>query len=152
MLKRCLPILFTTLLFLNCNVNEKPIFEKVDNIKILNSTSKSITVSADAFFKNPNDIGGVLKTDGIKVFVNDSEIASIVSEEFNVPKRDSFRMPLTAIIDTRKLTNGSNLDNLISSLLSQKIKIQYKGQLKYRVFGFTSAYDIDKTEDLKIKL
>jgi hypothetical protein len=152
MIKRCLPILLIVLLFFNCGISKKPVFEKVAAIKIINSTSKSITLSADAFFKNPNNVSGVLKTDGIKIYVNDNEIAYIVSEEFDVPKKASFKIPLTAIIDTHKLTKKTSLENLISSLLSQKIKVQFKGQLKYKVFGFTSTYDIDKTEDLKIKL
>lgn len=152
MLKRYLPLLLVSVLLFNCSVNERPVFENLDNIKILNSNSKSITLSADAYFKNPNDIGGVLKTEGIKVFVNDNEVASIVSEEFDVPKKDTFKIPLTAIIDTKKLTDNNSLGGLISSLLSQKIKVQYKGQLKYKVLGFSSTYDIDQTEDIKIKL
>ena len=36
--------------------------------------------------------------------------------------------------------------------MSKKIKVQYKGQIKYKVFGFSHRYDVDKTENVKIKL
>ena len=89
-------ILSTILLtIVSCKVKEKPEFLRVENIKVLESTANSVTLTADAFFMNPNDIGGELKSDGIKVFVNDN---------------------------------------------------------KYKTLGFTYTYEVDKTEDVKIKL
>jgi len=151
-MKQSLILLTLVLTFFSCTVKEKPVFEKIEAIKLLSSTSDVITVSANAFFKNPNDLGGVLKTDDIKVYVNSNQVASIASEEFDVPRQDTFKIPLTAIIHVKKLTKEFNIGNLLGSLLSQKIQIQYKGQLQYKVLGFSSTYDIDQTQDIKVKL
>ena len=45
-----LPILLT---IVSCAVNEKPIFLKVDNIKMLSATADTIKVGAKIYFRNP---------------------------------------------------------------------------------------------------
>lgn len=146
-------ILSTIILaFLNCSVKEKPVFLNVENIKVVESTSKHVTVTADALFLNPNDIGGALKTDEIKVFVNDNEMASVSTKSFNVPAKKEFSIPLKAHIPTDSIFSNKNLGGLLGSLFSKKIKVQYKGDIVYKVFGFSYTYNIDKTENVKIKL
>ncbi|SDS54610.1 Late embryogenesis abundant protein [Formosa sp. Hel1_31_208] len=145
-----LSILF--LFCLSCSVNEKPEFLKIDNIKVLESTSNYVTLTADAYFLNPNDIGGVLKSDGIKVFVNDNEMAIVSSKSFDVPTNKEFSIPLMASVPTDSILSTKNMGSLIGSLFSQKLKVQYIGDIQYKVFGFSHRYQVDKTEDVKIKL
>ena len=153
-------ILVICSLVFNCTVKEKPQFIGIDNIKVLYSSScycicsniKNITISADAEFSNPNDVGGTLQTDALKVLVNDREVATFTSKEFKVPSKDKFKIPLTVSIATDSIINKGNLSGLLGSLLSKKLKVQYKGDIKYKVFGYSSTYTIDKTEDVKIKL
>ena len=80
-LKRLIILSTIMMVFLSCAVKEKPEFIKVENIKVLESTSTYVTLTADALFLNPNDIGGELKTDGIKVLVNDNEMARCPCEK-----------------------------------------------------------------------
>lgn len=149
---RKLIILSTLILtFISCSVTEKPEFLRVENIKVLESTSKTITLTADALFMNPNDIGGELNTDGIQVFVNDNDMALVSTESFEVPAKKEFSIPLKANIPTDSLLSDKSLSGLLGSLLSQNIKVQYKGDIKYKVFGFSHTYAIDKTEDVKLK-
>lgn len=42
------------------------------------------------------------------------------------------------------------ISSLISSLLKKKIKVQYKGKLIYKTFGFSYSYPIDETEMVKL--
>ena len=135
-----------------CSVKEKPEFLTVDNIKVIESTSKQITITADAHFMNPNDIGGNLKTDEIKVFVNDNQLASVSTVSFEVPAKREFSIPLKANIPTDSIFSNKNLGGLLGSLFNKKIKVQYKGDIIYKVFGFSYTYNIDKTERIKIKL
>lgn len=149
---RKLIILSTLILILiSCSVKEKPEFLRVDNIKVLESKPKTIILTADAFFMNPNVIGGELKTDNIKVFVNDSEMASVSTESFEVPAKKEFSIPLKATIPTDSLLSNKSLSGLLASVFNQKIKVQYKGEIKYKVFGFSHSYDVDETEDVKLK-
>ncbi|MGB1307647.1 MAG: LEA type 2 family protein [Oceanihabitans sp.] len=137
--------------FLNCTVKEKPEFIRVDNIQVDDSNSKFITLTADAYFINPNDISGELKTDEIKVFVNNNEMATVKTESFKVPAKKEFSIPLEANAPTDSLLSNKSLSGLLGSLLSKKMKVQYKGQIKYKVLGFSHTYMVDKTEDIKIK-
>lgn len=139
------------LLFFNCTINQKPQFIGLENIKVLESTSKFVTITADAIFINPNDIGGELKTDELKVLVNDNEMATISSESFKVPANKEFSIPLITKVPTDSLFSNKNLGGLIGSLFSKKVKVQYKGNIKYSSFGFYYTYIVDETEDIKIK-
>jgi len=147
-----LPILSTLFLTLfSCSVNEKPEFIALKNIEVTSSTSKLITLSADALFKNPNDVGGELETEGIEVLVNGNHIGNVSSKAFKVPAKNDFTIPLSAKIPTDSLYSNNNLSGLLGSLFSKKIKVQYKGAIKYKVFGFSHKYDVDKIEDIKLK-
>ena len=146
-------ILSTLILTLvNCSVKEKPVFLRVENIKVLESTSTHLLLSADAFFLNPNDIGGELRSDGIKVFVNDNEMAHVSSESFKVPAKKEFSIPLKASIPVDSIFSDKNLGGLIGSLFSKNLKVQYKGDIKYKALGITYTYDVDETESVKINL
>lgn len=140
------------LLIFSCNIKEKPEFLRVENIKVLESTSNHVTLTADALFLNPNDIGGELKTDEIKVFVNNNEMATVSTKSFKVPAKNEFSIPLKANIPTDSIFSNKNIGGLIGSLFSKTIKVQYKGDIVYKVLGFSYTYNIDKTENVKIKL
>ena len=90
MTKRTLFILAICSLVFNCTVKEKPQFIGIDNIKVLDSNIENITISADAEFTNPNDVGGTLQTEALKIYVNDKEVATFSSKEFKVPSKDRF--------------------------------------------------------------
>lgn len=138
--------------FYSCTVTEKPQFVGLGNIEVLESNSKHITIGANALFINPNDIGGKLKTDEIKVFINDNKIATVSTESFNVPAKKEFSIPLKTKVPTDSLFSNKNIGSLLGSLFSKKVKVQYKGDIKYKVLGFSHSYTIDKTENIKIKL
>lgn len=151
-MKRFLILLTITSTFFNCKVNEKPLFVNVENIKVVESTSKNIILSADALFMNPNDIGGELKTDEIKIFVNDNEVGYVSTESFKVPAKTEFTIPLTATVPVDSLISNKSIGGLIGSLFSQKMKVNYKGTIVYKALGFSYDYDVDETEEVKIKL
>ncbi|MGB5418514.1 LEA type 2 family protein [Algibacter sp.] len=146
-------IILSTICFtlFSCSVNEKPEFIGIENIKVLESTSKYVTFTADAKFINPNDIGGELQTDEIKVFVNDNEMATVSTESFEVPAKKEFTIPLKTNVPTDSIFSNKSIGGLLGSLFSKKVKVQYKGEIKYKVLGFSHYYNIDQTEDVKIK-
>ncbi|GAA3577383.1 hypothetical protein [Snuella lapsa] len=137
--------------FVSCTLKEKPEFLNIKNITVLESTDKHITLSANAHFLNPNDIGGSLKTDGIKVFINNNEMATVSAQTFKVPAKKEFSIPLKAHIPKDSLFSNKNLGGLIGSLFSKKVKVQYKGEIAYNILGFSHTYALDKTETIKIK-
>ena len=142
--------LIFTLLF-NCSFTKKPEFVRLENIEVIDSNSKTITIRADALFLNKNDVGGTLKTDDLKVYLNDLELASVISDEFDVPRRKNFTIPLTVKVATASLTSDKNLGSLLGSLLTQSLKLHYKGAIKYKIMGYSSTYTVDEIQDVKIK-
>ena len=148
-------ILLLIILTTSCTVKQKPIFIKVDDIKLVESNSRKITLTADALFNNPNDIGGHLNTDGVNVYVNDVLMGFISAEEFKVPANEDFKVPLQIDIDPKKLFNkdpNGFLGGLLKSVLSRNLNVKYEGVIDFKTFGFTYKYPISKTETIKIKL
>lgn len=150
-------ILYFSLLFLlifGCSVQKEPVFVKVDNVKVVSFAADTIKLKAIAFFENPNDVGGKISTDDLAVFVNETEVAQIFSEDFKVPARNNFSIPLIAHIPTKNFLNSNKngmLEGLINSFISKKISVRIKGNLEYVVFGFKRDFLVDKTEEIKIK-
>ncbi|OAD44574.1 LEA type 2 family protein [Polaribacter atrinae] len=143
-------LLFT--LITSCSVKEKPIFIKVDNVKVTSFKGDTIRLKAQAFFENPNDVGGKISTDEIKVIVNGAEVAQVSSDEFEVPARKEFSIPLLVVIPAKKVfDNNKNgiLGGLLNSFLNKSIKVQFTGDLKYTVFGYSSIYPIDQIQEIK---
>ncbi|MBU2951643.1 LEA type 2 family protein [Tamlana agarivorans] len=146
-------ILSTILLALiSCAVREQPEFLGVEHIKIEEYSKKQITINAKALFKNPNNIGGKLITNDLIVYVNDNKVATVKAATFDVPAKKDFTIPLTTTIPTDSLLKGRNLTSIIGSLLTKDLKVQYIGNIEYKVLGFSKTYNIDKTEHIKIKL
>jgi len=139
----------------SCSVTEKPIYLNVDSFKVVEVTSKKVSISAFAHFKNPNDVGGKMETKGIKVFVNDVEMAEVKSEMFEVPAKKRFSVPMLVDIPLEALQKDLNknfLENLIGALLNQKLEVKFKGKIRYKVLGYSNYYEVDETEVIKIKL
>ncbi|WP_405605668.1 LEA type 2 family protein [Polaribacter sp. Asnod1-A03] len=154
-MKNFLYFTFIFVLLTSCSVNEQPIFLKVDNIEVTSFSGGVVNLKANAFFENPNDVGGKISTDEVSVFVNEVEVAKVFSDEFEVPAKNNFTIPLTASIPTKKIfeanKGGDAIGGLLGSLLSNKINVRFKGNLKYTVLGFNSEFLIDEIEEVKIK-
>lgn len=137
-----------------CAINKKPVFIKVDDVQVISVQMDTLRLAANAYFKNPNDVGGKITTEEIKVIVNGAELAQVSSEEFKVPSRQEFRIPLKVVIPAKKVfENNRNgiIGGLINSLLNKTIKVQFKGDLKYKVLGISKTYPIDKTQEIKLR-
>ena len=136
----------------SCSVNKQPTFIKVDKVKVASFSGDTIRLKAEAFFTNPNDVGGKISTDEIKVIVNGAEVAQVSSEEFKVPARKNFTIPLVVVIPARKVfENNKNgiLGGLLNSFLKKSIQVQFKGDLKYKVFGYSNVYPVDEIQEIK---
>lgn len=154
-MKKALYLIPVFLWLTSCSIKKKPTFIKVDHIKIIKATARKVTLKADAFFKNSNDIGGELATDSIQVWVNGAKLAKVSSEPFQVPAREEFTVPMIVEIPTKKIFENNKdgvLSGLMQAVLNKTVKIRFKGNLYYKVLGYSNAYEIDKTQEIKIKL
>ena len=69
-----------------------------------------------------------------------------------MPSNKRFTIPLTVAVATDSIIDKKSIGVLLGSLISQRLKVQYKGEIDYKVLGYSSSYDIDKTQDIKVKL
>ena len=145
-------VVVLSLVIFSCTVRETPEFVTIKNIKVLESNNNFLTLKGDALFRNSNDIGGKLQADGIKVYVNGNEMATVSSESFDVPAKEEFTIPLKVNIPTDSIISSKNIGGLIGSLLTQKMEVQYVGKINYKVLGFSHSYTVDETETVRIRL
>ncbi|MBS9775045.1 MAG: LEA type 2 family protein [Tenacibaculum sp.] len=148
-MKKILSILVITLIIVGCSVKKKPTFIKVDGIKVLSFKNDTVKLQAKAYFKNENDIGGKISTDEVKVFVNKVEVAKVSSKEFEVPANKEFHVPLLVNIPSKSILKSNGLEGLIKSVLKRSVQVEFKGDIKYKVLGFSSTYSIDETKEVK---
>lgn len=150
-------VLYFSALFLlisSCAVQKEPVFIKVDNVEVLSYALDTIKLKAVAFFENSNNVGGSISADKLKIFVNGKEVAQVFSEEFKVPARKEFSVPLIAHIPTKNILSSNEngvLGSLLNSLFTKKVTVRIKGKLQYVVFGFKRIFLVDKTQEVKIK-
>ena len=67
----------------------------------------------------------------------EQKLAQVSSEEFKVPARDEFFIPLKVVIPTKRIfENNKNgvLGGLLNSIISNKVKVQFKGEFKICCF------------------
>ncbi len=148
-------ILLLILLTTSCAIKKKPEFIKIDGIELVEANSRTLTLKAEALFNNPNVVGGRLNTEGVNVFVNDMLMGIVSAEEFKVPAKNSFKVPLQIKINTKDLLSkdpNGFLSGLLNSVLNKNLKVTYKGVIQFKALGFSYKYPIDKTETVKIKL
>jgi hypothetical protein len=141
--------------FYSCSVKKIPVFLKLDDVKIINIASDTIRLGVNAYFNNPNDVGGKIFTDDIKVLVNEVEVAQVTSDVFKIPARKDFTIPLKVAIPTKRVfENNKNgiLGGLLNSILNKSVKVQFKGTLQYVFLGFKKEFIVDKIEEIYIKL
>lgn len=143
------------LVFFSCSVKKSPFFLKIDDIKIINIASDTIRLGANAYFNNPNDVGGKILTDEIKVFIDGAEVAQVTSDVYKIPARKDFSIPLKIAIPTKRVfenTKNGILGGLLNTFMKKPVKVQLKGNLNYVILGFKKEFIIDKTEEIIIKL
>jgi len=153
-MRKIIFLLVITLIAQSCKLNEKPEFVRVDKVNVLHADLKTVSLEAKAVFLNKNHLGGTLGTDNIDVFVDDHLMAKVSAEDFKVPAKDEFTVPLTVNFDTSKLLeeNGNDLlGSLLNQFLNKKVMVRFKGELAYKVAGFKSTYPIDHLEEIEIK-
>ena len=139
------------------NVLLRPLYQEVilPNIAYVGGGGEiSYWLQLKAFFENQNDVGGNISTNNLKILINDSEVAQLFSDDFNVPAKKEFSIPLLANIPTKNLLNSDKnglLGGLINSLLSKKVTVRIQGDLVYSFLGFQKDFLVDKTQEINIK-
>ena len=149
-MKTIIPLFFTLLLLSSCTFEEDVKFEKINNVKLKSMTDGNVNLTADAYFYNPNDIGGKLKSIDLEVFLTNRSLARISQQEhFTIEKNSSFSIPFDASFAMEDIQKGF-LDNLLNIVTGKKLKLHFKGEIKVSTWGYTQTVPIDYYEEVKL--
>ena len=137
----------------SCNINKPAEFIGIENVRIESSDNREVVLLADAKYRNPNHLGGQVKSVNIHVFVEGNEVAQMQStKDFVIPKREEFTIPLKTTIPWNSLTKNKDLlGSIFDVALSKEITIVMKGDMKidFKVMNYT--YKIEETKNVHIK-
>ncbi len=141
-------------LITSCTLSEKPKFKYVSNLEVKSIELRNITVKADAVFNNPNYAKGKLSIEDVHIFVDNMDVGTISSKEFDVPAKNEFAIPLEGTFSLSKIYE-KNKTNILRSLLkvlqTDSLNIQYKGSLRYHFGSFSYPYKINKEQRISLK-
>lgn len=149
-------VAFISLLFvvsISCSLNETPEFIEISNIGVKNYSKETITLTSDLVFHNPNNIGGTIQVNQIKVWVNNTDLGNVNSSDFQVPSKKEFSVPVVFKIPyNRILKDRKNMVlNMLNALNTQSIEVHYKGDITYKLGSFKYDYPVDYTEVIDLK-
>ena len=98
-----------------------------------------------------------VKKPPVFIKLDDVKVISFQADTIQLQANAHFQNPNDVggkiLIPTKRIfENNKNgiLGGLIASILKNKVKVQFKGNLKYAVFGFTKEFLVDKTQEMKI--
>lgn len=152
-MKKILLLLIISILTQSCKINETPEFVGVACIDVLKYNQKSITISSDLIFHNPNHLGGVLQASEIEVYVNEINMGNINSADFDVPAQDKFTVPVEFEFPYDKIFQEKEnvLLNVLNTLTDKKINVRYKGTITYKLNVFSYDYPLDYSQEISLR-
>jgi len=104
-------------------------------------------------FQNPNSIGGVLQANEVKVWVNTIDLGNVNSDDFQVPSKKEFTVPILFEIPYNRIFKDKEniVLNVLTALQTKTIEVSYKGNVTYKLGAFTYDYPMDYTEIIDLK-
>lgn len=139
------------LVFLSsCTFDENVQFKKIKGVQFTSVADGMMKLSAEAWFYNPNDLAGKLKSIDLEVMLNNKTLAKISHHEnIKIGKQASFSVPFTASFAMEDIQQGF-LDNLLTIISGKKLKLHFKGEIKVSTWGFTQTVPVDYYEEVKL--
>ncbi len=148
-MKKFLLSISVLLFFTACNMVKAPEFQGVSKIDFKKKDDGKLVLVAYAKYHNPNLLGGKFQVKDIKVFVDDKFFANLNSETYKVPTKKDFEIPLEVDFDAKYFKKNNILDAL-NSLINNKLKVHYKGNIVYVSHGLNIPYPLDYQQEVKI--
>ncbi len=153
-MKKILLLSTIFVLISGCTFSKKPEFKHIDHLEVKNVGLRNISLTADAVFNNPNHLKGKLSIDDIHVLVDNIDVGVISSQEFDVPSKSEFTIPLEGTFSLSKIyekNKNSILGSVLKIIQTDSLDIQYKGVIRYHLGDFSYPYEINKQKKVSIK-
>jgi len=144
------PYLIILVLFSSCTFEENVKFEKIKNVQLARVEDGMMILSAEAWFYNPNDLAGKLKSIDIGLMLNNKTIAKISHHDnIKIGKQASFSVPFRASFATEAIRE-SFVSSIFTLLTGNKLQLHFVGEIQVGTWGFTQTVPVDYYAEVKL--
>lgn len=135
-----------------CKISESPQFNSINNLSITDLGLSNISISSNANFFNPNDIGITLKKVELSLFVNGKPIGSVNQiKSTKIRSRSDFAIPLSiSVVQGNLLSAIGGLSGAFGALLGKEMDVEYRGRIT--ISKFWIPFTIPVNYKMKYKL
>lgn len=153
MIKKFNKIFFYTaiLILLNsCFEYEEVDFKGIQNFKLENKTSENLLMRLDLKVNNPNNYSITIKPTTLDIYVNGKLAGKTKMKDKIVLKKQTTGVyPLYMQANTKDIMSA--LPMSLGALLSGKIKMGIKGNVKAKAYGVGKKFYINEEETVYLK-
>jgi LEA14-like dessication related protein len=131
-----------------CKPKEDVVLRKITNI-VLDVTTEPV-LQANAVLYNPNNMRMTIKRLDIEIFV-DGKKAAVIDQKLKtrVPAKSEFTVPLEARLNLKEL---GFLDTVFAVLGGKKMKIRYKGAIRFTYKGVPIRVPVDYQDEIRVRI
>jgi LEA14-like dessication related protein len=141
--------LFSVVFLTSCFDYEDVDFKGVQNIGLEDRSGGIITLRMDIKVNNPNSYNIKIKKSSLDVFVNGSKVGKTKMKNNIVLKKNHQDVyPLYLTLSEKELKSSAL--SSIGSLLTGKMKVRVKGEIKAKVYGIGKKVPIDLEESVNL--
>ena len=144
-----LVILFSVFFLTSCFDYEDVEFKGVQNIGLDDRSGGTITVRIDMKVNNPNSYNIKINKSSLDVFVNGSKVGKTKMKNNIVLKKNHQDLYSLYLTLSEKELKRSALSS-IGSLLTGRMKVRIKGEIKAKVYGIGKKFPIDVEEPVNL--
>lgn len=136
------------LLATSCKAPQAPVFGRLENLEVGKVEMGQAVVTAAIKYYNPNNYPLTLKHAEAGFFIDNKLVGnSVLDTLLQIPKRDSFLLPVSVKLNPRQI-----LSNGLSAILLGEINISVRGFAKLGRNGIFIRLPIDYSGKQKINL
>ena len=141
--------LFSIIFLTSCFDYEDVEFKGVQNIGLEGRSGGNITVRIDMKVKNPNKYKIKIKKSSLDVFINGSKVGKTkIKNDVVLKKNHQDVYPLYLTFSEKELKSSALAS--IGSLLTGRMKVRIKGDIKAKVYGIGKKFPIDVEEPVNL--
>ncbi len=125
-------------------------FEKIRSVQLTRVEDGMMNLSAEAWFYNPNDLAGKLKSIDIELMLNNKILAKVSHHDnIKIAKQASFSVPFTARFATEAIRENF-VSSIFTLLTGNKLQLHFVGEIQVGTWGFTQTVPVDYYAEVKL--
>jgi len=143
-------ILLLLLFFATCNMPQVPEFVGISKIDFKKNKQGKLVLLTHAKYHNPNLVGGTFILKDVKVFIDNKYFANVNSQDYKVPAKKDFEIPLEVDFDMNFFKKKNSIFGALNAALKNKLTVQYNGKIYFVNMKLNIPYNIDYEQEVKI--